>query len=341
MKKTEKQQLFDLYNQIKGYGQKGVRFFLITRHLKGNVKHSDKMLNKHDFKLWQINIDENIQSVLFSTISEQLDFMLNRKDYDISTYEVIDDDLEKIYSYSISNRTLAFNDIIENQFKSAINIPKLNNFNEIFKDIWAYCIRIQYARDDYFYSFKKIGRSKVLVDESQQGSKFNKQFKAFFNTTDNRLELIEGDTLSIDKSIDCIFLEDKYYVFHKANFEKILELDDEFKETSDNFIQDLKQTDLFEGLELLEEKTNEDRRLIRKIAKICASNGYKNLDLARLKKMQAIAKQFKVVLKVKNNKILLENDEDVDIMIKMLDDYFLESNQTGNKYGAAVKTKMS
>ncbi|MGE5437704.1 MAG: hypothetical protein ACM3O3_10790 [Syntrophothermus sp.] len=46
------------------------RFFVITRQLKDNVKRSDKMLNKHDFQLWQMNIDEEIKKALFTNSRE-------------------------------------------------------------------------------------------------------------------------------------------------------------------------------------------------------------------------------------------------------------------------------
>ncbi|MGE5437705.1 MAG: Kiwa anti-phage protein KwaB-like domain-containing protein [Syntrophothermus sp.] len=151
--------------------------------------------------------------------------MLKKKDFEVSAYEVIDDDLEKIYSFSAFSRTLAFNDIVENQLKSGTSILPLNNFNEIYTSIWAYCIRLKCDNDEYIYSFRKLGPNKVLIDESHQGGRFNKYFKAHF-TTDNRLEMIEGETINIDKSIDCIFYNNKYFVFHKSNFEKILELVD-------------------------------------------------------------------------------------------------------------------
>ena len=334
--KNEKEELLELLNLTIDYGDSGTRLFLITRHVKEGVKKNEKMLNKHVFKLWQINIDPDVRTELFNSVKKQLEYLLIKKDLEIHSYEVIDDDIEKIYSYSISNRSLAFNDIAENQIKRGTNIPKVNNFLELIESIWAYCIKVQYSADNYFLAFKKFGKSKVAIEESS-----NANFWARFSTTDNKLTIYNGESINIDKRLDCIFAKEKYYIFHKSNFETVMQLDDEFLGTSENFVSHLKEDGIVEGLKYLENRIHYDKRLLKKISKIVSYNGYRNINEERLSKMQEIANEFNVLFKVKNDKIILENDEDVDIMLKMLEDYYLISKQTGNKYGASAKKKFN
>ena len=44
------------------------------------------------------------------------------------------------------------------------------------------------------------------------------------------LQQLKGDTLTLDKQIDCVFFKDVFYVIKKFNFEQMMGLQEEYAE---------------------------------------------------------------------------------------------------------------
>ena len=50
--------------------------------------------------------------------------------------------------------------------------------------------------------------------------------------------------------------------------------------------------------------------------------------------MKDVSKKYGDILKVKNGKIIIEEKDDIDIVLKMLADYYKTGEVTGKSYGS-------
>ena len=63
--------------------------------------------------------------------------------------------------------------------------------------------------------------------------------------------------------------------------------------------------------------------------------------LERLEKMKMIAEKNGKHLKTEDGKIVLEDKKDLNLLIQLLSDYFLVSEQTANRYGTYSKRRIA
>ena len=78
--------LQELLNDIKDSDKKNLCLFFINRTLKPNVRSRDRVLEKYDYKVFQVNIDDEIRSYLYSLSLEQIEYAIKKK-FDIVEYD--------------------------------------------------------------------------------------------------------------------------------------------------------------------------------------------------------------------------------------------------------------
>lgn len=334
--------LSSLLDDIKAEDHKKIRLYLIIRELRGDVPKYKKMLNKFKFKSMSIDIDEELQKHLHKTIVDQINFKCNSKKYEFVEYDLIDDDTHKVYTYTLNdNKVLPFADMIKEQLAQGVDIKPIMKLNEVREHIWAYCIGILHDDKKPTYTLRKFYPSKIGVDEPADAiSKGVHTIRTWFNTSNSKLQLLQGETISFDKNIDTIYIDDKFYIFSKNNFERIVGLEEELRANALNMVKEISELNLIDGMDTMLSEIDQNPTLLKRLAKLAQHGDYKNITSDRIMKMQEIATQHGFILKVENGKIKIENNKDIDIVIKMLDDYFLESQQTGFKYGSHAKKQL-
>lgn len=111
---------------------------------------------------------------------------------------------------------MSFADVVNNQLKS--QPPRITSLEEIIltEELWAYCVGFHKKDADWIYTFRKILSGKVAIDEkdSTKKSALQKAIRTVFSTKSQKLELIQGETVNLDKQIDCIYYEDTFYIVH-------------------------------------------------------------------------------------------------------------------------------
>lgn len=148
-----------------------------------------------------------------------------------------------------------------------------------------------------------------------------------------KLELFKGQALNLDKQIDCVFFDDVFFVIKKHNFEQLVGLQEEYKELATEVAKELVQNPLFEGADKLLDLIEKKPSLYKKMVKIKRLGAYRDLQASDIKKMQKVCKKYKEVLKVEDGKIMMEDEADVDVVLKMLGDYYKMGEISGKSYG--------
>lgn len=315
----------DFINQTES---KDTKLYFITRIEAAYCSRIRVANMKHVFKVYQIDFNQELQESLFKTTLSYLE-RIAKKNYDVVDYDVLSDETEHLFTYSVSDKIESFADVVKNQLLQST--PKVKSLKELSSDekkMWAYCLSFSSSDGkEKMFSFRKILPSKVGVNEK---SSF---LKAYFNASSLQLALQKEETISLDEQVDCIYFKDTFFVLKKGNFEQIVGLQEEYKEQAKFIVGKLLSSDMLIGGEHLNQLVENKPSVHKKLIKIAKIGYYERLDSKAIKKMKRISKQHGVDLKVQDDKLILEKEEDVDALLKVLGDYYKRGEVSGKSYG--------
>jgi len=324
----------ELLNKITTTSVEDSKLYFITRILREGIKKSSKMMEKYLFKVYQVDIDDEMRQYLFDVSKEQLEYVIKR-DFEMIDYDVISDDTEHLFTYSMKNKAMSFSDVVYNQLKS--NPAKVMSIEGIISEVeelWAYCIGFNDTENkDWIYTFRKIQAGKVAVDEKENQKTFAKTIRSCFNTQSQKLELLKGETVNLDKQIDCVYYDETFYVIKKGYFEQIVGLQEEYKKEAQQVVEDMKNSKMIEGLDKIEKEIEENPAIHKKLVRIARTGNYKTISEKDITQMQKVCKKYGVKINVKDGKLAIEEKEDIDTVLKMLADYYKTGDVSGKPYG--------
>ena len=326
--------LQELLEKLENVKEENTYLYFITRVLKPSIKKASKVLDKFIFKVYQIDVNDEIRKHLYDLTEEQLAYLIKKKT-ELHEYDVITDDTEQLFTYSMTNKAMSFADVVNNQLKSTP--PKIKSLQDIIaeEELWAYCVGFFHGDNDWIYTFRKILSGKVAIDENDNNkrSALHKAIRTRFNTKSQKLELIEGETINLDKQVDCIFYEDTFYIAKKTQFEQIVGLEEEFKQQATDVLTELEATDMIIGLSVIKNEIAINPSIHKKLVRLSKIGNYQELDLKIIGTMQDVCKSHGDTLKVKDGKLLIEDEKDIDLALKMLADYYKLGEVSGKAYG--------
>ena len=323
----------DIFEKFNNSKENDLQLFFITRYLKTDCKKRSKVLDKYLFKVYQVEVDDSIRNHLFELSIEQLVY-LNKKQFEMTEYDVVSDDTDHIFTYSMTNKALSFADVVNNQLNNEVPLmPSIEKITQEGHELWAYCVGFNDLESkDWIYTFRKIQSGKIAVDE-KEGLKGLKFLRTIFDTNNQKLKLLQGETVNLDKQIDCIYYDGTFYIVKKNNFEQIVGLQDEYKEEAKKVLEDLQKTEQFDGLGLIEEQIENNPSIHKKLVRISKIGNIDSLDANTIEKMQLVCKKHGSTLNIKDGKLKIEDEKDIDIVLKMLADYYKTGEVTGKYYG--------
>lgn len=324
-----------LIETIKKAVSTNLNMYFVTRILKEGVKNNAKVLEKFDFKVYQIEITEEIRTYLFNLSIKQFEKIEKNNELEFVDYDVISDDTEHLFTYSMLNKVGSFSDVVYNQLNNSPQ--KITDLNEILssESLWAYCVGFQIDSENTFYTFRKISPGKVGIDEKEDNKKkgISNTIRTFFDTNTNTLSLLKGETVYLDKNIDCIFYGEVFYILRKFYFEQILGLQEEYKKRAEEIAVTLSNHACFGEIKLLSEKIEKSPSLHKKLMKLEKLGSLNNLNERTIKKLEKLGKSKKAPVNIKDGKIIFETEQDIDNTIKILCDYYKTGDYSGNSYG--------
>jgi hypothetical protein len=154
-----------------------------------------------------------------------------------------------------------------------------------------------------------------------------------FNTQSKKLELLKGETVNLDKQIDCIYYNDIFYIIKKGNFEQIVCLQEEFRSEAKQVVSKMQETGMITGLDMIEAEIDKNPAIHKKLARIMQLGNIQSMLAKDIKRMQEVCKKRNLKLKVEHGKLAIKEKEDIEIVLKMLADYYKIGEVTGKAYG--------
>jgi hypothetical protein len=323
------EELLEYAEELQSDKKAKVSLYFVTRHLKTGMSRSAKVTDKHDFKLVKAPIAPDIATFFKQTLSNQIISHASKDDIEMKNYTVIDDDIDnKIYAYAMNN-AISFAKVINENIKSD-KIPELKALTDIQDDLWAYCIKVQQGTE-LTYSFRKISKGKVTTNEPQD---VLQRISAMFDKTGGELKTFDGSVVNFDDKIDCIYINEKFYVFHKKSFEAIVGLEAEFTEAAQKTLNTIKEFDLVEGLDILEQAILHKPSLRKTLAHIAEKGNHTTLDKNEVLSMNDVLKMFQGEEFTINEdgKIVIEDEKQGRNFLKLLNDYYKQGMTTKKYY---------
>lgn len=329
--------LDEILNVIKTTKEENVKLHFITRILKEGVKKRDKTLDKYIFKVYQIDIDDEIRKYLYDLSINELEKTIT-KNYSLIDYDPISDDTEHLFSYKLKAETSSFSDVVINQLGK--ELPKVESIEGIVsenEELWAYCIGfLDVDNASWIYTFRKIMVSKIAIDETKDSEKsiFWRQIRTVFNSTSKKLTLMKGEAVTLDKQIDCLYCDEVFYILKKIPFEQIVGLQEEYHIKAVEVVECMKETGMIDGLENMEEELKSNTSLHKKLVKLQQVGGLEKLDTTRIKKMENVSKRYGDKINVDaNGHIKITDRKDFEAVIKAMCDYYKKGEISGKSYG--------
>lgn len=336
-KVKESSKLDDVLAKIKETKEENVKLHFITRLLKDGVGKRDKTLDKYVFRVYQIDVDDEIRAYLYDLSIKELERVLS-KDYSLIDYDPISDDTDHLFSYKLKAETSSFSDVVVNQLGKAL--PKVESIDGIVsenEELWAYCIGfLDIANSKWLYTFRKIMISKIAIDEKKDTSKniLLRQIRTIFDSSSKKLTLMKGEAVTLDKQIDCLYWEDTFYVLKKVPFEQIIGLQEEYHAKAVEVVEDMQKTGLIDGLNTIEEELKANTSLHKKLVKLKQTRGLERLNSARIKKMKQVCKRYGDTIAVGDDgHIKICGRNDFETVIKAMCDYYKKGEVSGKSYG--------
>lgn len=336
-KVKEPSKLDEVLDRIKDTKQEDVKLHFITRILKSGVGKRDKTLDKYVFKVYQIDVDDEIRKYLYDLSIKELERTVT-KDYSLIDYDPISDDTDYLFSYKLKAETSTFSDVVVNQLGK--ELPKVESIEGIIsenEELWAYCIGFLDVEDqEWIYTFRKIMVSKIAIDEKNDTDKSIvwRQIRTIFNSTSKKLTLMKGEAVTLDKQIDCVYWEETFYVLKKVPFEQIVGLQEEYHAKAIEVVDEMKNTGLIDGLDGLEEELKTNTSLHKKLVKLQQNGGLEKLDDKQIKKMAKVCKRFGETISVgADGHIKINDRKDFETVIKAMCDYYKKGEVSGKSYG--------
>lgn len=312
-----------------------LKMYFVTRFHKEGINLKSRVLEKFDFKVYQIEITEEVRNYIYELSLKQFKKIQDNDDLHFFDYDVIADEAEHLCTYQMQNKVGSFSDVVYCQLNQSPQ--KITDLNEILQKetLWAYCVEFEIDSDNSFYTFRKVSPGKVGIEKRKDGEKksYVNQIRTVFDTNTNTLSLLKSDTVYLDKQIDCIFYEETFYVLKKFYFEQLVGLQEEYKKKAEDVATAILKHQCFGDIKLLTDKIETKVSIHKKLIKLEKLGNLNSLTPKNVRKLVALGKKKKAPINLKDGKIQFETEDDIDNLIKLLCDYFKTGDYSGKPYG--------
>lgn len=277
--------LLELLEKINVTKAEDIKLFFVTRAIKEGLTRNSRTRDKYLFKVYQVDSSEEIRQHLFESTRSQIDNIIG-KNYEMVDYDILSDETDRLFTYAIKDKVFSFSDVVTNQLlKPATKIKTISEITTENEELWAYSVGFEDLTDNkWIYTFRKIQSGKVAVNEidNPDSNFFKKCIRTVFNTESMKLEVLKGESITLDKRIDCVFYDDTFYVVQKGAFEQIVGLQEEYQEQAKVIVRNMQQIPLITGTDKLMDLIEKKPSLHKKLVKIERIGGYKQLNAASI-----------------------------------------------------------
>ena len=289
--------------------------------------------NPERYKIYKMLIDAQIKNVMINVVKSEIKNFI----------ELIEDNDNKVLGYNpdleqdifmIEKSEIYFLKkiwpyLVEEEEPEILEIEHFSNKN--INRAWIVSIEyIRYGKEERIFLLQKFVKSQHLTDKKIAVVYINNEYK-----------LISDKIVEIGRNFETIILED--YIISKKlrDFEYIFEFEIFYKEKAGEFINEISNFDKIQIIDEVKEKILEKIKTNKKFAHKLYSayrNGYyEYIDINKLKDLQ---KRLSLRINIKNEKIIIDDQTNLEDLLRVLNDDFEKSLLTENEYVVHKKEKL-
>ena len=234
-------------------------------------------------------------------------------------------------SHEVEYVNLSQHYFIKNQItslSSLANVPIFTKENEFISGIRFYVIVLQPKQGEPIYCFRLYSQKKELSRSPV--------FAALF--TEGHFDRVKQPMFLFDHHLDCVSRGENMFVFHKDKFQKIFRFFEMVLKTAKSTLKTIKAKVPIYNFDEFEKACEGHLQMLAKLKNIANKEYLKKITMADIKKIIKEFPQLGVQKKKKNGKEMLVFDpSDKWALLRLLDDDYLKSLMTGQKYEVTGK----
>ena len=256
-------------------------------------------------------INKNVQQEIIDLIEKQISYYDNQnlKQYDI--VGSIDDTVEYANSNDYINKL--------NEIFSSLKQPMvLNDIDPNSFDFFTYEFKSTNGKP--IYVFRKINRMKALkkgiLGEIANGS--------FTKIKSSKL-------LGIDNAIDFIVIDDKIFIFHHISLERVLKLNDQFKDKAKDVLSNDEFAEKIKNFDELKKRALENGNYVKRLAKLYKNDGI-TAFLEKIDRTKSVIDQFNLDIEVNKGQLIYRDETQIGNFVNLMQDSYYKTligNQNG------------
>lgn len=318
--------------------QAAIRLFVVARKLAPGRRTSEKDIYRYAFSALSVGIDGEIKAHAQNLLVRQL-----RADADemLRPFEVIDDNESTVSFLDTVDLDFPFLQLVRGHLTDWGAIPPATDFRDLAASLWGYVFAFPLLDGNVLYTVTKSNMGKVGLDirDADHVSRM-RRFTAQFDSEARRLELLKGPVLTFEKTAAAVYLDECFYILNRSSFEQVAGLEDYFEQSVSTVVERLELTERVAGLEFLAVRARQSKRLLKRISHLLRSEDYTTISPERLERMTELAQARNLPFHVEDGVIQVRNEKDVDVLVPLLDDSYLDSFQTGFSYLSSAKRRI-
>jgi hypothetical protein len=234
-------------------------------------------------------------------------------------------------SHEVEYLSLADHDSVETQVNSLASLAQIPVFkidDEFIAGLRFYAIIFQCGNNAPLYFFRIYTPKKELSR--------SRLFAALFG--DGTFDRVKDPLFLFDHNVDCVSYNGMMYIFNKHNFEKIFRFFELVMQTAARTLATIKCHVPIANFEDLEKACTGHLQMQAKLKNIAGKPYLKKMKMADIKKVLKHFQTLGLKTAMKNGKEMLVFDpKDKWALLRLLDDDYLDSLLTGEKYEVTGK----
>lgn len=289
---------------------KDVRLYFITRK---------KTKEKLDYKVFRTEITTEIGETFLELGKRNIKTFLETENLQYKKYSP-GINLEENYIEIVTKEEVPFVEKVLQDMASA-NLDLFNMTKS--KNLWAYAIKIGNSGITLFRKYTE----KRILDKKGWIPLFVRE---------GRFDQLDKSILTIDENIDCVHYDEKIYILNPVQFEKIFSFMDKFVEEINADINILEKKSIVDNTCHLWDLCKSDLRKIKKLYKVLKGDTLTDLNLEKVNQLNT---GYKLNLIFADDGKIVVNSKSIWTILRVLDDDYLNSTVTDNKYEAQSKVR--
>lgn len=290
-----------------------VVLWIIKRQLHGGIA---------TYTVASVKIEKSLQNKLASIAAKAI-----QSSNQVHEYEFISEDHDADVTLTVRLNETDLGGIA-NQISNGSDNTHIENAEQLF-DSWAYAIELH------------VGDERILaVRKIPEGWKLKQKDATLSMMFQNRMLLdFEGaDIFRLDKQIDFFAFEGLVFILDKKKFEMAMNFRAGMEKSRDAVLDDLKTLGVVDEVETIRAKVGTRLSLLRRMAMINKNGYYKKAGFLIRLKTVCVERGWPVTFE--GDKIVV-TDDNVDVVLKLLNNDRLASPVTEEVFDVSVKKKVN